>query len=276
MQVGPRAWGSSRHEASALCRTLVAQKEQHACAAASVAALECDFTAYGRKLSRVEHFKYLGRILAMDDGDVPAMRQNLKRARAQWGRLQKVLAKEGVPGPVAGMFYQAVVAAVLLYGSETWVLPPSALQALDGFHVEAARRLTGMRPKKIGELWIYPKSSSVLAAARLHPIAYYITKRRQTVLKAIEGRPILDACREAERRRGSPSRQYWWEQNFSLAGYEPEWEKNSHLAEASGPLPADAGEGVAGEATDSAGEEAQQAPLTGQQLDEPRAAAALG
>ena len=83
--------------------------------------------------------------------------------------------------------------------------------------------------------FVYPKSSAVLAAARLHPIAYYITKQRQTVLKAIEGRPILDACREAERRRGSPSRQYWWEQNFSLAGYEPEWEKNSHLAEASGP-----------------------------------------
>ena len=28
-----------------------------------------------------------------------------------------------------------MVAAVLLYDSETWVLPPSVLRALEGFHV---------------------------------------------------------------------------------------------------------------------------------------------
>ena len=42
------------------------------------------------------------------------------------------------------MFYQAVVAAALLYGSESCVLPPSVLKVLEGFHVEAAQRMTGM------------------------------------------------------------------------------------------------------------------------------------
>ena len=38
-----------------------------------------------------------------------------------------------VPAPVVGMFYQAVIAAVLLYGSELWILPPSGLKVLEGF-----------------------------------------------------------------------------------------------------------------------------------------------
>ena len=56
--------------------------------------------------------------MSMDDNDVPAMRRNLKKARRTWGRLRKVLEKEEVVPKVAGMFYQAVVASVLLYGSE--------------------------------------------------------------------------------------------------------------------------------------------------------------
>ena len=48
------------------------------------------------------------------------------------------------------MFYQGIVASVLLYGSKTWVLPPSGLKVLEGFNVEVACHLTGMRPKKVG------------------------------------------------------------------------------------------------------------------------------
>ena len=112
------------------------------------------------------------------------------------------------------MFYQAVVAAVLLYGSESWVVSAYDLRALEGFHVEAARRLTGMRPKKRGETWVYPKSADVLREARLKTIGEYIAKRRQTVLRAIADRPILEECRGAERLRGSPVRLSWWEQEF--------------------------------------------------------------
>ena len=83
-------------------------------------------------------------------------RRQLARARAVWERLSKVNANESVPAPVAGMFYQAIVAAVLLYGCENWILPPSQLRALEGFHVECARRLTGMRPRKVKGKWVYP------------------------------------------------------------------------------------------------------------------------
>ena len=94
--------------------------------------------------------------------------------------------------------------------------------------MEAARRLTGMRPTKRGEVWVYPKSADVLRAARLRTIRDYIAKRRQTVLRAIADRPILEECRGAERRQGSPVRLHWWEQEFeeevSLRGVDEEEE----------------------------------------------------
>ena len=52
---------------------------------------------------------------------------------------------------------------------------------LEGFHVKAARRLTGMVHKKRGETWLYPKSKEVLDVARLKPIREYIALRRQRV-----------------------------------------------------------------------------------------------
>ena len=175
------------------------------------------FTAYGESvLGRVERFKYLGRVLSYDDSDTPAIRRNLKRARQVWGRISIVIAKESVPPPVAGVFYQAVVAAVLLYGSETWVVPPHDLRALESFHVETARRITGMRQTKRGETWVYPKSVSVLRAARVRTIWEYIEDRRRNILRTIAERPILEECRGAERRRGSPPRLYWWEQEVEL------------------------------------------------------------
>ena len=71
-----------------------------------------------------------------------------------------------------------------------------------------------MRPSKRGETWVYPKSADVLRAARLRPIREYVAKRRQTVLRAIADRPILEECRGAERMRGNPVRLSWWEQEF--------------------------------------------------------------
>ena len=80
------------------------------------------------------------------------------------------------------------------------------------------------------EQWVDPKSADVLRAARLRTVGEYIARRRQTVLRAIADRPILEECKEAERRRGSPTRLYWWEQEFeeelSLKGVDEEEEED--------------------------------------------------
>ena len=84
------------------------------------------------------------------------------------------------------------------------------------------------RATKNGDVWSYPKSADVLRAAHLQTIRGYIAKRRQTVLRAVADRPILEECRGAERRRGSPVRLHWWEQEFeeevSLRGVDEEEE----------------------------------------------------
>ena len=179
MQVSWSTIGSPAHENSKTCRRMAEQRHQHRVVAEGLRAAAQRFTAYGTdELRNVTRFRYLGRVLSHNDSDIPAMRQNLQKARATWGRLSKVLRRQEVPPPVAGMFYQAAVAAVLLYGSESWNLPPSGIKVLEGFHVESARRLTGIRPQRqtVGP-WVFPKSEDVLRVARLKTISHYIRSR---------------------------------------------------------------------------------------------------
>ena len=91
---------------------------------------------------RVEVFKYLGRLLSMDDNDAQAVQTNLKKARKCWKMLSWLLRAENMPAWVGGMFYKAVVQAVLLFGSKTWVLTPPTLKMLLGFHVRCAYQMT--------------------------------------------------------------------------------------------------------------------------------------
>ena len=87
--------------------------------------------------------------------------------------------------------------------------------------------MTGLSPKKVGGAWKFPKSKTVLAADGLHTIKYYVQVCRARILRWVEDKPILKLCREAERRRGTTPRLYWWEQPMDLD-------------EASGGAPADA------------------------------------
>ena len=145
------------------------------------------------------------------------MRANLKKARAVWARVSKILREENVPPRVGAMFYRGVVMAVLLYGSETWCLPLAEMKALEGFHVAAARVLTGMRPKQARDgSWEYPRTQVVLRKAGLHTISEYIGQRRTHIAQKIAARPVLEECKGAERRRGTPRRQYWWDQDLNV------------------------------------------------------------
>ena len=114
---------------------------QHAAAVDSAHALEQTFTAYGEVLERAEVFKYLGRLLSFNGNDVQAVRANLRKARKCWAWISRVLRAENASPRVCGMFYKAVVMAVLLFGSETWNLTPTAMKCLEGFHIRSAYRI---------------------------------------------------------------------------------------------------------------------------------------
>ena len=82
------------------------------------------FSFYGTPLTAVSLLRYLGRMLSSSNNDWPEVEWNLWRERGKWGRLAKILGREGADRKMARRFYVEFVQVVLLFESETWVLIP--------------------------------------------------------------------------------------------------------------------------------------------------------
>ena len=106
------------------------------------------FEVYGEPLENVTSFIYLGHVLTAGDNDWVLVVGNLGKTRKSWGRLSRVLRREGAYPKVSGSFYKAVAHAVLLFGLETWVLTPRMKRALDSFQHRVAWRITGKHPRR--------------------------------------------------------------------------------------------------------------------------------
>ena len=109
---------------------------------------EMAFEVYGKQIQSVPRFKYLGRILTEGDDNWPVVAGNFSKARKSWGRLQRILSREGPTKRVSGNFFKAVVQQVMLFGAETCVVSPMMERALSAFIHGAARRLTGRQPQR--------------------------------------------------------------------------------------------------------------------------------
>jgi hypothetical protein len=163
------------HHCTELCQRGWERRCQHAAATHSQHALNHVFTCNGDELARVEVFKYLGQLIAYDDADTQAMRSNLGKAWGCWAWIVRVLRAENATPWTSGMFYKATMQAVLLYGSDTWSVPPSSIKQLEGFHIQAAWQMSGLRPeKKPNGSWSYPCSVDVLEKAGLKTITHYM------------------------------------------------------------------------------------------------------
>ena len=58
------------------------------------------------------------------DGDWITVVGNPGKARKSWGRLSRILSREGADPKVLWFFYKAVAQALLLFGTDTWFLTP--------------------------------------------------------------------------------------------------------------------------------------------------------
>ena len=132
----------------------------------------------------------------------------MAKARARWGRLARILSRDGAAPRVMGRFYLALVQSVLLYGSETWVLTDPMLEVLRTFHHRSARYISRMFIRKgANEQWVCPPSKDVLEKAGLLPIETYIARRKATLWPYASATPIFQLCKT------SPSvdrRKKWW------------------------------------------------------------------
>ena len=78
------------------------------------AATERAFHAYRKKMQSMTEFRYLGRVLTNKDEDWPAVARNLRKSRVTWGRLARILGREGADPNVSRNFYIAETQQVLL------------------------------------------------------------------------------------------------------------------------------------------------------------------
>ena len=80
-------------------------------------------------------FKYLGRLLDLPNNDCLEFLRNTRKARQDWGRLGKMLYREGSEPAVSEKFYCAVIQAVLFFGTDMWVLSVPMDKRPEGVYV---------------------------------------------------------------------------------------------------------------------------------------------
>jgi len=169
------------------------------------------FIVDGNELESVHSFRYLGRMLCDDDNDWLAVSTNLKKARARWQMISRILSSEGANTRVMGLFYKAIVQSVLLFGSETWVLTKKMITALESFHHQCARTITRRYIRQNADgTWTHPNTAETLAAASLFPITEYINRRRETITPFAESRWIYRQCLQSQPLPSNVNQLVWW------------------------------------------------------------------
>ncbi len=193
-----------RHRHSKECQVSVERQLQREVAVMSALALRQEFMVRGDILQRVEVYKYLGWMMAQDKDDIQAIRAQLRKARSTWARVGQVLCSKNTLPFIAAQFYQAIIQAILLYGSKTWVISWTALARLEGFHILGAYQMAHKNKPWCGP-WnerAYPRSEDVLKECGMKTIEEYIRICRHTIAVYIATRPIFNECRQGERKRG--------------------------------------------------------------------------
>jgi hypothetical protein len=71
-----------------------------------------------------------------------------KKQESCGGRLGRLLSKEKADPKSMASVNKAVVQAMLLYGSESWVLTQQMEKSLQSFHHKGARYITGQHIRK--------------------------------------------------------------------------------------------------------------------------------
>ena len=141
------------------------------------------------------------------------MAGKLNKSRKSWGRLKRILRREGADKRVSGFFFKAVVQQVLMFGAETGVLTTIIERTLDSFIHEAARWITGRQPRRGWDgKCSYPSLEGAMREAGFKDIRTSITNRQNTVAQYISMRPLLELCEGAKHIGGERVARRWWDQ----------------------------------------------------------------
>ena len=110
------------------------------------------------------------------------------------------------------MISKAVVQAVLISGSETWVLNSHMGRALGGWggQYRVARRISVKQPWwLLVSSWEYPYLDISMQEAGFEEVEAYLLRRKNTAAQYIVKQPILDLCEEMVRMPGTWVAKRW-------------------------------------------------------------------
>ena len=194
-----------------MCNHALLRKNKREAAAANKEAKSVVFKIGNKEIETVKQFKYLGQILRYEDDDLPAVTANIAKARKRWGKIARLLSRDGASPKTMGYFYKAVVQSVLLYGSETWVLTERMKGMLNAFHHKCARFIAQeyIHQDDDGN-WHYPRSATVLEKCGLFPLDEYIARCKSTVMDYVQSRPIYAVCCQSTPTAANVNQKVWW------------------------------------------------------------------
>ena len=87
----------------------------------------------------VQHFKYLGSLVAPDLKATKDVDNRIKSASAAFARLRHVFRNRTITLATKGIIYDAIITSILLYGCESWNLCAADLKRLQSLHRRCVR-----------------------------------------------------------------------------------------------------------------------------------------
>ena len=114
----------------------------------------------------------------------------------------------------------AVFQAVLLYGSETWVMTPRIGSTLGIFHHRVARILTVRQLRRVIDgRWGFPLLAEAMEESVLQEVETYVSSRQNIVAQFITTSPIISLCLVVERCPGSlVPKLRWYQEGLDWVG----------------------------------------------------------
>ena len=109
------------------------------------------------------------------------------------GSVDEDLGKAGENPRVSGMLFKAVMQAVLIFVSETWVINPCMVWSLKGFKHRVDIQITRSQPRRLLYVsWGYPPLETVMQEVGFEEVEEYVLSRHNTIAQYIATLPIME------------------------------------------------------------------------------------
>jgi hypothetical protein len=201
-----------QHKQAKECQQYTESKRKRQQELLQYAAKYVNFHVDNQPVSKVKQFKYLGRIITDDDDNLPAVEQQIGKARTTWGQIGKIIQKKtNANTKVLATFYKTKIQSILLYQSKSWTVNKFISNKLNSFHHCCAQYKTGKHIKKLDDdSWNCLNNEEVLKTAGLLTITKYIEHWRQTIATYMKNTPIFQECIDSMPSPRNTMQIVWW------------------------------------------------------------------